>query len=288
VGKVMKAVPGFKPKGSGRFFYPRHGFGRISDAFADAARERGAEIRFGHSVTGLERRDGGGWTVSTTCDGAVDSLDVDHVWSTIPVTLVARMLKPAAPESVIAATKGIDYRAMVLIYLDLPIAQFTEYDAHYFPGADLSITRLSEPSNYGLVRHPEGRTALCAELPCARGDRFWNMSDEDLGQLMADDLARAGLPLPCKPVAVHAARLPQAYPIYLTGYETHLDAVQNHVDALPDFLSFGRQGLFAHDNTHHALHMSFCAVDCLGADGRFDAAKWAGYRQEFAKHVVED
>jgi hypothetical protein len=34
--------------------------------------------------------------------------------------------------------------------------------------------------------------------------------------------------------------------------------------------------------------MSFCAVDCLGADGRFDTAKWAGYRQEFAKHVVED
>lgn len=288
VGKVMKAVPGLKPAGSGRFFYPRHGFGRISEAFADAARERGADLRLGTSVTGLTRRGTGGWKVRTARDGAEETLEVDHVWSTIPVTLAARMLSPAAPDEVLAATRGIDYRAMVLIYLDLPVAQFTEYDAHYFPGADLSITRLSEPSNYGLVRHPEGRTALCAELPCTRGDRFWTMSDADLGQLMADDLERAGLPLPCKPVAVHAARLPQAYPVYLTGYEKHLDLVQAHVDALPEFLSFGRQGLFAHDNTHHALYMAFCAVDCLGTDGRFDTAKWSDYRREFAQHVVED
>ena len=33
---------------------------------------------------------------------------------------------------------------------------------------------------------------------------------------------------------------------------------------------FGRQGLFAHDNTHHALAMAYAAVDCLREDGTFD------------------
>ena len=53
-------------------------------------------------------------------------------------------------------------------------------------------------------------------------------------------------------------------------------------------LTFGRQGLFAHDNTHHALATAHAAVDCFQRDGRFDADKWQAYRRVFATHVVED
>jgi hypothetical protein len=60
------------------------------------------------------------------------------------------------------------------------------------------------------------------------------------------------------------------------------------VESLPNFLSYGRQGLFAHDNTHHALFMAHSAVDCLGADGRFDLSRWAAFREVFRTHVVED
>jgi len=63
--------------------------------------------------------------------------------------------------------------------------------------------------------------------------------------------------------------------------------VDSWISAVPNFLSYGRQGLFAHDNTHHALFMANAAVDCL-VDGRFDADRWAGYREVFATHVVED
>jgi hypothetical protein len=59
------------------------------------------------------------------------------------------------------------------------------------------------------------------------------------------------------------------------------------IDSVPDFLSYGRQGLFAHDNTHHALFMAYSAVDCL-VDGRFDEDRWNEYREIFATHVVED
>jgi hypothetical protein len=52
-------------------------------------------------------------------------------------------------------------------------------------------------------------------------------------------------------------------------------------------LTYGRQGLFAHDNTHHALFMAYRAVDCL-VDGRWDADRWQSLRQVFATHVVED
>jgi hypothetical protein len=53
-------------------------------------------------------------------------------------------------------------------------------------------------------------------------------------------------------------------------------------------LTFGRQGLFTHDNTHDTLAMAYAAVGCLHPDGEFDHARWAEYRKEFETHVVED
>ena len=60
------------------------------------------------------------------------------------------------------------------------------------------------------------------------------------------------------------------------------------VKAGPTFVGSSRQGLFAHDNTHHTLEMAYAAADCLSKDGSFDRASWARHRQEFETHVVED
>ena len=82
-------------------------------------------------------------------------------------------------------------------------------------------------------------------------------------------------------------RLKQAYPIYLNGYEIPFGVLDEWAESLPDFLLYGRQALFAHDNTHHGLYMARAAVDCLSEAG-FDQAKWQEYREIFRTHVVED
>jgi protoporphyrinogen oxidase len=288
--KVLSQVPGLKPPGAGRFFYPRRGYGQICEAIADAAQKDGAQLLLGWRVTGLEYVDGAAprWRVHTQRAQESLILEADYVWSTLPISLLARaMVNPAVPADVLAAAGQIDYRAMLLVYLQLDTNQFTEYDAHYFPDAAIAITRLSEPKNYADLSEPRGRTVLCAELPCAPGDRYWNMSDEELGRLVAHDLSRAGIPLPRPAIAVHVQRLRHAYPIYLRGYEHPFGTLDAWAGSLPRFLSYGRQGLFAHDNTHHALYMAYSAVSCL-QDGEFDAAQWERHRQVFATHVVED
>jgi protoporphyrinogen oxidase len=176
---------------------------------------------------------------------------------------------------------------MLLIYLVLETEQFTEFDAHYFPGEDVSITRLSEPKNYSLHRQP-GVTVLCAELPCSKASRWWTTSDDELGELVKRDLAAAGLPVrvPVRRVAVR--RLAQAYPIYTRSYREHFDRIDEWVGGVDNLLTFGRQGLFAHDNTHHTLAMAYAASECLADDGRLDLAKWRAHRREFETHVVED
>lgn len=286
--KVLSAVPGFKPPGSGRFFYPRRGFGQISEAYAQAAQEAGAAFHFNANVYSIEINGDGSIAVGYESNGEQRNLAANLLWSTIPITALARALKPAPPQALLDAASSLDYRAMILVYLVMEQDRFSEYDAHYFPEAHLPITRLSEPKNYSASREPEGRTVLCAELPCAPASREWAMSDEELGRLVCDSLTGAGIPVRARVLQAATRRLAQAYPIYPQGYEEHFDLLDDWLNRQPGLLSFGRQGLFAHDNTHHTLFMAYAAADCLDATRGFDRHRWQEYRQIFKTHVVED
>ncbi len=296
--KVLGQLPGVKPVGFSHFYYPTHGYGAISEAYADTARRLGAEIRLGHRVTKVERQ-ADRWLVraetnrgtpagaATATVAAAEEIEADYVWSTLPITILARAASPAPPDNVLAAADSIRYRSMILVYLTLGVDRYTEFDAHYFPGEEVAMTRLSEPKIYAAQGVPAGRTTLCAELPCAADDELWSLADDDLAARVAADLATVGLPAPQPTLGVHARRLRFAYPIYEIGYEEHFATLDSWASALPNALTFGRQGLFAHDNTHHALAMAYAAADCLRPQG-FESSRWAEYREEFESHVVED
>jgi protoporphyrinogen oxidase len=285
--KLMKRLA--KPPGAGRYYYMREGYGQISTAYADAASSLGAEILLGWRVNRLLRPSAKGdpWIIEASNGEDEKRVEADHIWSTIPISLVLRMMEPAVPDDVLEATRAIEYRSMVLVYLTLDVDQFTTTDAHYFPEENVRFTRLSEPKNYFRSKEPEGATVLCAEIPCSVDDDVWTMSDEALADLVVRDMERADLAVARPPVAVESRRLRQAYPIYHTGYEVPLQRLDAYGRSLDGFLSYGRQGLFAHDNTHHALYMAYAAVACLEGHA-FDDARWSGYREIFKTHVVED
>jgi protoporphyrinogen oxidase len=284
--KAVGLLPGLKKPGAGHFFYPRQGYGQISHSLATAASALGADIRLGSSVRTIEM--GQPHRIEVEHNGQFEAIEADHVWSTIPVTLLSRLVRPSAPADVLKASEQITYRAMILIYLVLEQPQWTPFDAHYFPETHIPITRLSEPKNYSARSEPSDRTVLCAELPCTVSDETWRSSDDELGLLVKDALAKCGLRINVPILRVTTKRLQFAYPIYREGYEKHFALVDEWATRQERLLTFGRQGLFAHDNTHHALAMAYAAVDCLLDEGRFDTKRWQDYRAEFAKHVVED
>ena len=286
VKKILAIVPGFRTPGAGRFFYPRNGFGQISRTIAVQAQRLGVKLQLNSMVRKIEL--GEKHLVTFETNGSSESIEVDYVWSTIPLTVLAKIVEPTAPAEVIQASQKISYRAMVLIYLVLNQPQWTEFDAHYFPEADIKLSRLSEPKNYSASSEPTARTVLCGELPCTVNDDVWNSSDADLARVVSDTVARCGLPLSSEILEVKTKRLPFAYPIYKEGYEQYFTLQDEWASNLKRVLTFGRQGLFAHDNTHHALAMAYAAVDCLGQSGEFDELQWRKYRQEFTEHVVED
>jgi protoporphyrinogen oxidase len=265
------------------FWSPRRGYGQISDALAAAASRAGAEIVLGAEVTALRTYAAGvevvladGWTI-----------DAGLVASTVPVSSLIAMFGPAAPAPVRDAAAALEFRALVLVYLVVDRPRFTEFDAHYFPACDVALSRVCEPKNYRDGPDPPDVTVLCAEIPCSPGDPTWSAGDDELASRVVDDLASCGLDR-VAPADVVVRRVPRVYPTYTLGFAARLASVDEWLDTNSRVVTFGRQGLFAHDNAHHAMATGWALAECLRADGTLDRERWRSARDRFRRHVVED
>lgn len=280
LGRVLRAA---RPQGR-RFLYPRAGYGQLSEALARAAADAGADLRTRSPVTGVKAAAEG---VSVCFD--TGTLEADAVLSTMPAPALAKALDPAPPGEVLEALERCRTRAVVLVYLAVGRDRFTPFDAHYFPGPETRVARLSEPKNYRDGDDPPGQTVLCAEIPCWPGDELWNSPDHALGELVARELEGVGLAVP-EPWRVEVRRLPSVYPVYETAAAGERATVESWLRSLAaaGVVSLGRHGLGVLDNLHHMLAMGEAAAGVVGPSGAVDVAAWSRSLDGFAEHVVED
>jgi protoporphyrinogen oxidase len=254
------------------FLYPRHGYGQIVEALAQAARAAGATIQL------------------ATPAGPLGELADDLVVWTAPIPALLRAAGPAVPAAVTSAAGRMQMRGMAFVYLPVDRSQWTPFDAHYFPGLDTVVSRVSEPKNYRDGPDPSDRTVVCAEVPCTASDDVWSLPDAALAARVAAELEAQELP-PVGAAAVATAegrRLADVYPVYRLGFRADAEVVDRWVATLPRVLVTGRQGLFVPDNLHHVLAMGRDAAAAVMADGTVDRAAWTAALVRFASHVVED
>ena len=267
------------------FYYPRKGFGQIADRTAEEAGKLGVRIHCGSPSVTMKlpgKADPG----AVTLDNGME-VKADFILSTIPVTSLIGMLRPAVPQPVAEASAMLSFRSMIFCFLEVKGQRYTQYDAHYFPGEDTIFSRLSEPGNYSMSDYPPDRTGLCFEIPCSIGDGTWVMDAGEVLDRVLHDLEGTGLPAP-EVVSHTMIKRDNVYPVYDLEFRKNLSQIENYLDSLNRLITLGRQGLFVHDNVHHAIEMGISAGKCLGAGLAWDHEKWAGYRKVFKSHVVAD
>ena len=274
-------------RGGQHFWYPRGGFGRITDVMAEAAADAGADLRLARRLTRVEVSPDGRSAVveAETADG-LERIETPLVWSTIPVPSLVAALGDQLPPPVHEDVAALRYRSALVVHAVLDRPTFTGFDAHYLPGAETPITRVSEPAHYRDEAGRAPRTVICAELPGAPGDPWWTTDGDAAAAMLSRDLTSLGIdPGPVVHAEVRVVR--HLYPVYLLGSLDRVRAAERAVDGLGPIVQFGRQALFAHDNTHHGLASAWAAAECLRPDG-FDREAWTRRRATFDEHVVVD
>jgi protoporphyrinogen oxidase len=250
----------FRPREAPRslvtsFIYPRKGgIGEIARGYVRELEAMGATVICGAPVTRVHR-DGSTVTAVDYGGAAPGSIEAEQFISTIPITALARSVRPAAPEHVTSAIASLKYVSIIFVYLKLAKPHVSPDSWLYLPERHLTVHRISEFKNFSPECAPPDKTMVCAEITCRIGDEHWRASDDELIAIATGDLARIGFIEPHEVLGAFVMKIPHAYPVYDLEYKQHLTPVLEFVHTLSNVKTGGRQGLFRYNNMDQSIEM---------------------------------
>jgi protoporphyrinogen oxidase len=247
---------GDTPRGLVRsFIYPaRGGIGEIARGYVREIQAMGSTVITGAPVTRI-LREGSEVTAVRYGGPAPGAVEADHYISTIPITALARSVRPAAPQPVLSAIGNLEYVSIIFVYLKLDKPSVSPDSWLYLPESHLTIHRISEPKNFSPDCAPAGKTMVCAEITCRIGDEHWRAGDEELVRIAVSDLESIGFIRPSEVLGSLVKKIPHAYPVYDLTYKQNLTPVLDFVHSLTNIKTGGRQGLFRYNNMDQSIEM---------------------------------
>lgn len=258
------------------FLYPRTGPGELYRRLMELTKDLGGEFAFGKSVVGIQHREQRVTAVEAQDrrGSVVEELPVDHVFSSLPLPILVKLLQPRASEEVLAAANQLCFRSFIVVNVILDQAQVFRDQWIYVQSPDVRMGRIQNYKNWSpaMVPDPE-KTSLGLEYFCTEGDALWRMSDVDLMDLAMGELEAMGLAARRHLIDGFVVRRANVYPVYSLGHQTHIATIRRYLERFANLQTLGRGGLFRYDNSDHALLTGMYAARNFLGKGPYDV--WA-------------
>ena len=270
------------------FKYPPLGPGQMWERFAEIIEGKGGEVRMRTRVHRFHRE--GKRIVSAEVRSHTDHADhpgdhdsdvdlsegntypiaVDGVISTMPLTTLVRAMDPPAPDEVLAAADGLNYRDFLIVTLILDQKDPFPDNWIYIHSPEVKVGRIQNFRSWSEAMVPDpDHASIGMEFFCHRGDGLWTSTDEELIALATKELNELGLAKPEVVIDGTVIRQPKAYPVYDADYKRHVDTIEAWVKTLENLHTVGRNGMHRYNNQDHSmLSAMHAARNVLG--GEFD------------------
>jgi protoporphyrinogen oxidase len=239
------------------FMYPRDGYMRIPERMAEDIRANGGEILLKSAVKRIVYRGPGDFEVHYGEGESSRSIRAGAVVSTIPLGIFAQMIEPACERHVLEAARALEFRDLITVNLRIARQHVTRDTWLYVQDPDIIFGRIHEPKNWSKAMVPDdAHTSLVLECFCSRGDKIWQMTDDEIAHVCISDLVTklrfvdAG-----QVIGWDVVRTIQAYPVYDLLYRRKIETVLDYLRRHEGIHIVGRGGTFRYNNADHSIEM---------------------------------
>ena len=253
-GKVVSLID--------EFMYPEGGFGRFSERMADAIVAKGNSIRLNSGIERVHREGNKVVAVTIRTENGLERVEADNFISSVPLTVLAKIVDPAPPVDVLAAADSLTFRNIITVNIMLRKPQVTHDTWLYVHDRNILFGRFHEPKNWSPAMVPSDEyTSLVVEYFCSFGDSIWSMTEDQLVAQTVNHLVNdLGFIHPDEVIGGFIIRAPRAYPAYVMGYDEPLAKIKDFIDTLENLQIIGRYGTFRYNNTDHSIETGLLAA----------------------------
>ncbi|MCH8553529.1 MAG: NAD(P)/FAD-dependent oxidoreductase [Schleiferiaceae bacterium] len=271
------------------FLYPAKGPGMLWEVVAKLAVERQVEILFNTEVTSVYTHNNVAHSVEYLSNGAKKSIEVDAVFSTMPISTLTTCLSGdnTPPKAVFEIAKGLEYRDFLIVGLLVSRLKFKKENGKmitdnwlYIQDSGVQVGRLQLFNNWSPFMTSKDFCWIGAEYFCAKGDAIWEKTESEMIALAVQELATIGILDPNAFIDGTVVKVPKAYPSY-TGTYHQLAAIESYLDGITNIYPIGRNGMHKYNNQDHSMLTAFRAVELF-------ANPESGHKSELWKINADD
>jgi protoporphyrinogen oxidase len=243
------------------FRYPELGPGQMWEECQARVEQGGNRVLLSHRAQSIECQNGHVKAVVAQTPAGPVRIEAQHVISSMPLRALVRTLGEAMPAPAKRAAEGLRYRDFLVVALILDRSNLFPDNWLYIHSPGVRVGRIQNLNNWSAAMVPEpGRTCLCFEYFCFKGDDIWNSEDPALIALATRELETLGLAQGATVVDGSVVRVPKAYPVYDAEYRAHLAAIRDAIDPIDNLHTVGRNGMHKYNNQDHSMLTAMMAV----------------------------
>lgn len=256
------------------FRYPRLGPGMMWEFARDRVIAAGGRVKMGCPVTAVHHD--GQRVVGVEgqlMDGRPEVFTGTHFVSSMPLRELLEKWRPAPPDEVLRAARGLGYRELLVVALIVRKPDVFPDNWIYVHSPSVKVGRIQNFRAWSeeMVPHPDF-TCLGLEYFCSEGDALWTLSDGELISMAKRELETMGLVRAAEVEDGCVVRMQKAYPVYDGTYENHVRVIRTYLERFPNLQVVGRNGMHKYNNQDHSMMTALLAArNIMG--GRFDVWK---------------
>lgn len=235
-----------------RFMYPRLGIGRISDRLKEEI-EKANEVFTETEVICVNHSNFTITDVEFKNHDHSGSIQGREFISSIPLTKLVALLRPAPPVDILDAASKLKFRDLVVVAVMINRKRVTDQTWIYIPEKKIPFGRIHEPTNWSERMAPDGKTLIVIEYFSFVGDEIWNKDDGQLVDMTVTGLEGLGFIKKHEVIEGSVVRVPKAYPLFEVGYRPLCDKLYDYLGRFRNLHVAGRSGMFRYYNMDHAI-----------------------------------
>jgi protoporphyrinogen oxidase len=211
-------------KVEGENYTTTKGFFSITEAYAQELVRLGGTLLLEHELTSinLASKKVTSITYKQRTQDIAKTLACDYFISTIPVSIVPRLMNPMPTPTVLEAAKDLKFRGILFVGLLIKKPRVLPASFMYF--REKSFNRITDLALFKVEIKPPGSTLLVAEVMCNPGDPEW-INEAASIQTVIDELIEEKLITREDVLEAHPFKTEYGYPIYKLGYEKAFESI---------------------------------------------------------------
>ena len=246
------------------YFYPKYGAGQMWNKMAETITQKGGEIHLNAKVIGVKIENDKVISLKVHDKNGIYDWYGDFIISSMPVKDLILGIN-TVPEDVYKIAEGLPYRDYQLISFKVKnfnLKNNTNWETIndicpdswiYVQDRDVNVGRIYIPKNFSPYLSDDiNDTLICMEYFCDKGDKLWEMTDDDIYEFASEELIRINALKSKQDIEKsYRRKIEKAYPAYFDSYKD-FDKIKGYINSIENLYMIGRNGQHKYNNMDHS------------------------------------